>query len=169
MKHPAVIKIEVNRMVCTACGAEANASCACGKPYMPAKQRAADAIAANPQKSNRAIADEIGVSEPTVRRARDATASPDAVDVRVGLDGKTRRMPAHDDDDDGDGADVDVAAARFKAGAQDVIETAQDAIGFVRRIHFSNKSASVCVAMVDKIIAQWTEVKTAIQTRSYKP
>jgi hypothetical protein len=50
-------------------GAEANASCNCGKPYLPATVRAAEAIKANPQKSNRAIADEAGISESTVRRA----------------------------------------------------------------------------------------------------
>lgn len=94
MRHePVVIPITVQRIVCSGCGAEANASCNCGKAYIPAKQRAAEAIAANPQKSNRAIADETGVSEPTVRRAR--TASHDAVEEpRVGLDGKTRRLPA---------------------------------------------------------------------------
>ena len=64
--------------------------------------RAAAAVAANPEKSNRAIAAETGLSEPTVRRAR--TASHDAVErtgavgkdlpvARTGLDGKTRRLP----------------------------------------------------------------------------
>jgi hypothetical protein len=87
------IKLSIQRMVCTSCGAEANASCNCGKPYVPKAVRAAEAIAANPEKSNRAIASETGISEPTIRRARDATASHDAVDERIGLDGKTRRMP----------------------------------------------------------------------------
>ena len=54
--------------------------------------------------SNRAIAAEIGVSEPSVRRARRSTASNDAVEEkRVGKDGKARRMPklkisGHDDE-----------------------------------------------------------------------
>jgi len=73
------------RLQCTECGAEANASCNCGKPYLP-KEIAKEAIRANPQKSNRAIAEETGVSEPTVRRAR---ASGDAPETVVGLDGKT--------------------------------------------------------------------------------
>lgn len=77
---------------CSACGTTVDAGCDCGVAYRPAGARATEAIAANPHKSNRAIADEIGVSEPTVRRAR--TASHDAVDEpRIGLDGKVRRIP----------------------------------------------------------------------------
>jgi hypothetical protein len=85
---------QVNRsMECSACGAAGIAACDCGAPYMPASTRAADAIAANPKKSNRAIATEIGVAEGTVRTARKSTAQDYAVDTRVGLDGKVRRMP----------------------------------------------------------------------------
>jgi hypothetical protein len=76
------------RLQCTECGAEANASCNCGQPYLP-KEIAKQPIRANPQKSNRAIAEETGVSEPTVRRARASGASPDAPETVVGLDGKT--------------------------------------------------------------------------------
>ena len=67
---------------------------------MSKAQRAAEAVAANHLKSNRAIAKESGLSEPTVRRAR--TASDDAVvdELRIGLDGKARRMPTRQDTDD---------------------------------------------------------------------
>jgi hypothetical protein len=54
---------------------------------VPASKRAASAIAANPQKSNRAIAKEIGVGANTVRRARGAPLGAPA--TRVGLDGKS--------------------------------------------------------------------------------
>jgi hypothetical protein len=75
-------------LLCPSCGVDA--ACQCGVAPIT---RAAYALLKNPEKSNRAIAMEIGVSEPTVRRAR--TASPDAVDAkRVGLDGKARRQPA---------------------------------------------------------------------------
>ncbi len=43
--------------------------------YIPAGQRAAEAIAANPRKSNVAIADDLGVSEWTVRDARKKSTS----------------------------------------------------------------------------------------------
>jgi ABC-type nitrate/sulfonate/bicarbonate transport system substrate-binding protein len=69
---------------CTKCGAGTACPCCCGAPYVgehrswaapiakiaPALERAAAAVAAHPEKSNRFIAAEIGVAEPTVRRAR---------------------------------------------------------------------------------------------------
>jgi len=67
-----VIKMSIQRMVCTGCGAEANASCNCGLNYTPASIRAAEAIAANPEKSDRAIAADIGVHHTTVGRIRNA-------------------------------------------------------------------------------------------------
>ena len=103
---------------CTRCSAKAASACACGAPYVgelrwappveiapvhapvpapvPALDRALAAIAAHPEKSNRAIAAEIGVAEPTVRRARQqmkVTGEHDAPDdapvVRVGRDGRS--------------------------------------------------------------------------------
>ena len=55
-------------LACTECGAEVSGSCNCHKAYKPV-DLAAKAIAANPSKSNRAIADEIGVGHATVDRA----------------------------------------------------------------------------------------------------
>ena len=92
----AVLQIvqQVSRaMECLACGAQGVAACDCGVPYLPASMRAAKAVAANPEKSNRAIAAEIGVAEGTVRTARKSTAQDYAVDTRVGIDGKVRQMP----------------------------------------------------------------------------
>lgn len=87
--------------MCSACGIDAG--CNCGAPLMSKAQRAAEAVAANPQKSNRAIAEEIGADEKTVRKARtadwsavddDAPIIDGAIEVpRIGLDGKRRRMP----------------------------------------------------------------------------
>jgi len=48
----------------------ADAACNCGAPYVPAGRRAAEAVATNPEKSDRAIAAEIGVDRETVARAR---------------------------------------------------------------------------------------------------
>lgn len=99
---------------CSACGIDAG--CNCGAPLMSKAQRAAEALAASPQMSNRAIAEETGLSEPTIRRAR--TASSDAVDKepRIGLDGKQRRMPIRapiEDDED----DIDTATPSDKRKA----------------------------------------------------
>lgn len=82
-----VIKMSIQRMICTGCGAEANASCNCGKPYEPASVRAAAAVAANPEKSDRAIAADIGVSAMTVNRARQGVTD-DTPETRTGQDGK---------------------------------------------------------------------------------
>ena len=62
---------------------------------MSKAQKAVEAIKANPQMSDRAIAKEIGTSNHTVARARrDATGNDFPVDEpRTGLNGKQRRMP----------------------------------------------------------------------------
>ena len=51
MRDATVTKLSIQRIVCTGCGAEANASCNCGKAYVPKAVRAAEAVAENPQKS----------------------------------------------------------------------------------------------------------------------
>jgi hypothetical protein len=85
---------KIVRLECSACGAEGQGSCDCGAPYLQPADRAAKAIAANPEKSDRAIAAELGIGNKTVSRARNATVSPDTVQTRTGLDGKKRKMPA---------------------------------------------------------------------------
>jgi hypothetical protein len=57
-------------------------------------KRAEEAVAANPEKSDRAIAQEIGVSDKTVAKARKRTADQSAVAERTGKDGKKRMSPA---------------------------------------------------------------------------
>jgi hypothetical protein len=94
MSEPTEIVQRVNRALsCSACGAAGYAACDCGAPYLPAAARAAKAIAETPNKSDRAIAAEIGVSDKTVGKARRATAESSAVEARVGLDGKARKQP----------------------------------------------------------------------------
>ena len=88
-----VIKLSIQRMVCTACGAEANASCNCGVAYQPKAVRAAEAVKANPEKSDRAIAKDIGASPTTVGKAREELSSGGQLEEapRVGIDGKVRK------------------------------------------------------------------------------
>jgi hypothetical protein len=73
---------------------------------MPKSVRAAEAVAANPEKSDRAIAAEIGVDHKTVSKARKATGDHSPVE-RVGLDGKVRRLPQLATDEDEDEACTD--------------------------------------------------------------
>lgn len=99
---------------CTRCGTSTVCRCGCGRPYvgahrwsMPAEEmsakgrpsaldRALAALAASPEKSNRALAAEIGVGLETVRRARQriketgGDGSPDgSPDRRLGRDGRS--------------------------------------------------------------------------------
>jgi hypothetical protein len=74
---------------CSACGATTEATCDCGAPYLPASQRAAEAIAANPERSDRAIAAEIGVGKNTVMRARQSAGPDGPPEKRIGQDGKS--------------------------------------------------------------------------------
>jgi hypothetical protein len=89
------------RLECSSCGAEANASCDCAKPYVPAAVRVAKLASERPELSNRAIAAELGVDEKTVRKARADQSAPDEV---IGRDGKRypSRIQAPEESDDGD-------------------------------------------------------------------
>jgi hypothetical protein len=81
------------RLVCSKCGADGEGTCRCGVPYVTPGERAAEAVAASPTKSDRAIAGEIGVSTPTVSRARKrATVTGVTVAKRTGKDGKARKV-----------------------------------------------------------------------------
>jgi hypothetical protein len=105
---------------CTRCGTGAKCPCGCGVPYVSdhpwanadpltkatALERASAAVAAHPEKSNRAIAAEIGVDGKTVAKARSSLMNIDlpkagresavdsAVEGRVGRDGRRRKVPA---------------------------------------------------------------------------
>jgi hypothetical protein len=80
-KKPITIKLE-----CSACGAAGTASCNCGVAYETAGSRAAKALAADPARSDRAIAKEIGIDHKTVAKARGDNSPPEK---RVGQDSKS--------------------------------------------------------------------------------
>lgn len=78
------------RLICSKCGAGTDAACDCGVEYVPAAERAAKAVQATPNKSNRAIAAAIGTSEKTVRNVRrESGAELSAPRRHVGKDGKS--------------------------------------------------------------------------------
>lgn len=90
---------------CPKCHATAELRCSCGVEYvyMTAGKRAAAAVAAHPEKSDRALAAETGVGVDTIGRARRAsgvafaTPGPGAANAtpgkRVGRDGKSYSPP----------------------------------------------------------------------------
>lgn len=95
-----IYELPLGQWECDGCGKSVRAACDCdcGIRYVPPGQRAAEAIKANPTRSDRAIAAEIGVSAPTVSAARRATVKDFTVDEqRIGLDGRTRRLPQRSD------------------------------------------------------------------------
>lgn len=78
----------VERLHCPVCGI--SAACDCGVAPV---RRAENALIAKPGLSDRAIAEEIGVSHPTVAKARKATGKHLPVATRTGKDGKVRVSP----------------------------------------------------------------------------
>src|SRR5512132_4385833 len=94
MSAPTEIVQQVTRaLACSACGAAGEANCDCGAPYMPASVRAAKAITENPNKSDRAIAAEIGVDHKTVGAARKAGGENSPPERVTGKDGKSYPQP----------------------------------------------------------------------------
>jgi hypothetical protein len=158
MRTGTVIEMAVQQLSCTGCGAEANASCNCGKPYVPKKQRAAEAIAANPQKSNRAIAEETGVAEATVRRARGEGASSDAPDEREGRDGKIYHIqPREETDDDEQDIEADVTPANYRGAFLIRADQAK------RFASYSGPVTGEIVAMARQVAAVWNDLAEKLE------
>jgi hypothetical protein len=80
------------QLACSKCGAVTRAACHCGVAYLSPGERAAIELVKDPSRSDRMIAEAIGVDPDTVARARKTTAGNPAVE-RVGRDGKSRRLP----------------------------------------------------------------------------
>jgi hypothetical protein len=83
--HPLPVRVT---LVCAQCGAAGEGTCHCGAPYVPPRERASAAVTADPEKSDRDHARDLGVSRTTVRRARKAGGSHGPPGKRQGRDGK---------------------------------------------------------------------------------
>jgi hypothetical protein len=80
------------KLVCSKCGAQGEMGCDCGVAYIRARDFAAAAVAdpANAGKSNRKLADELGVSYKTIERARQESVGTFVpTESRLGRDRKT--------------------------------------------------------------------------------
>jgi hypothetical protein len=149
-----VIPISLQRMVCTACGAEANVSCNCGQPYVPKSVRAREAVKANPEKSSRAIAAEIGVDKNVVEKARkELTGEHSPVDERIGLDGKTRKLPAREAQDDTP-YDPDNYNDAFLVRADSAREFA---------VFTGDKPTKKTVAMARRVATVWSDLADSME------
>jgi hypothetical protein len=152
-----VIEMAVQQMVCTGCGAEAVAPCNCGKPCLPKKQRAADAIAANPQKSNRAIAEETGVSLGTVNKARQEGGEQLCSPEREGRDGKIYHIQPREDDPDDEDIEADVTPANYRGA---FLIRADQAKRFAA---YSGPITGEIVAMSRQVATVWNELAERLE------
>jgi hypothetical protein len=155
MRSATVIEMAVQQMVCTACGSEANASCNCGKPYVPKKQRAREAIEANPQKSDRAIAADIGVDPMTVNKARRELGVDVSTPEREGRDGKIYRLPVREEPDD----DTDHEEGLRVIAARGMLNRATEArdIATTGKLEASDVTVEIIKA-ADDAAAAWLNV-----------
>lgn len=87
MRENTVIKMSVQRIVCTGCGSEANASCNCGLPYKPKAARAREMREADPTRSLGSIAEELGMARQSVSDALKVAGDLPPTEV-IGRDGK---------------------------------------------------------------------------------
>ena len=87
-------------MVCTGCGAEANASCNCGKPYVPKAARAEKYAKENPSASVREIAEKADVSHGTAQRAKARVSDGTPVNGRDGKEYPATKIVIVSNDED---------------------------------------------------------------------
>ena len=96
MTQATVLQMPIKtKLVCSECGAAGEGSCRCGAPYVAPGERAEVYVKVHPEMSDRAIAKAIGVSAPTVSKARKKTSTVNefTVERRTGRDGKKRKPP----------------------------------------------------------------------------
>lgn len=169
-------KAALRDMVCQECGVVGTASCDCGAPYIPAAARAALAVAANPQMSDRAIGADIGVSGETVRRARKATATDVAVEKRVGLDGKARQLPKKPsaskarrivdevDEEIDNQASATMRRRLFLRFAEDVLRKVEQGAGL--KFAKASEIDRAILSTLDDIVRAWSKLRDEITQRS---
>ncbi|HEX8837465.1 MAG TPA: hypothetical protein VF748_11055 [Candidatus Acidoferrum sp.] len=157
-----VHKLRPVKFECSACGMPAG--CDCGAKLVPAGTRAAAAVAANPEKSDRAIAADIGVSQPTVSRARKKTTDTSvSVERRTGRDGRTRRQPSLRRRIAGDAAEAIDRRVRFVNYANSCIRNAQNGAGLIYAM--PEELTDEIMGKVDEVIGAWQELKADLLKR----
>lgn len=165
-----VIKMSIQRMACTGCGAEANVSCNCGKPYIPAAQRVREYDGANPGKSTRQAAADLGITSGTVTKARKSGASteaPAAADRAepearsTGKDGKSyprKRITTAE-------AHSEAVTRRrvFKQCVADVVRKVQQGAGLVDAL--GSEIDDEILAEFDRVIEAWAKLRAEMVKR----
>lgn len=161
-----VIQMSVQRMVCTECGAEANASCNCGVSYVAKSVRAAQAIKANPTRSDRSIAAELGIDHKTVGKARGEFSPPE----RIGQDGKSYSIRQRVTEDVPSELESEAAATGrrrvFLRCAEDVVRKAEQGAGL--RDAMKSEIDDEILTALEKVIEVWTSLRDEILNRKGK-
>ncbi|MFY9900073.1 MAG: hypothetical protein WAK67_20095 [Xanthobacteraceae bacterium] len=88
LSPPPAIHRAVVQLRCEKCGRETAAACDCCVPYMPVTQRVAEYDEANPGKSTRQAAADLGVSKSAVSEARSSGVHERTPETVTGRDGK---------------------------------------------------------------------------------
>ena len=157
-----IIQRSIQRMFCEGCGAEANARCNCGKPYVPAKQRVAEYDKINPGQSTRQAAADLGVDNATVHRARNlgvADATPKTI---TGRDGKTYQSKRVIDREEEHYNAVNRRRV-FDKCAADVIRKAEQGAGLIEAT--SDEIDDEVIATLDRVIETWIALRKILTER----
>jgi hypothetical protein len=159
---------------CSACGATADAACDCGAPYLPAGQRAAEAVAANPEKSDRAIAAEIGVDKNTVAAARRKSGGEDSPpEKRTGKDGKSypvkvaKPTPVDDDRESTPESLQGIYLVRADLAIQSATYTNQD-LAMLAKTACKGDSKKI-IAAARQVAAKWTALADQMERKATRP
>jgi hypothetical protein len=156
------------RLECSACGATANAACDCGAPYVPStaekRELVAEALKKNPKKSNRQVAQAVGVAHKTiaaVRRGLESTGEIPQLEKTTGKDGRDRpagkpkvtlpRSTAAQISDPGTDADRTAYLLRVDQA--------------IRLAAYSGPVTEEIVAAARQVAAAWTELATDLANR----
>ena len=162
MRTATIIPMSIQRMICSGCGAEANASCNCGVSYVPAAKRVAEYDKTNPGKSTRQAAADLGIGNKTVSRARQSAVSHDTPATVTGRDGKSyARKRVIDRDEE----HYDAVNRRrvFDRCAADVVRKAEQGAGLIEAI--GTEIDNEILETLDRVIDAWTTLRNILIER----
>jgi hypothetical protein len=157
------------QLSCSACGACSDAACDCGAPYLPAGDIAARAIKANPKRSDRSIAEEVGVNQKTVGASRRELGEEYSSPERIGRDGKSysvRQRVTEDPDISPALANEAAATGRrrvFLRCAEDSFRKAEQGAG-LKDAKESEIDDEILEAL-ENVIEAWTSLRDEILNR----
>jgi hypothetical protein len=180
----------ITQIQCPECGVCADAACDCGVAYVTAGTRAAAAVSKEPEKSDRAIASEIGVDHKTVGSARRSGGDHSPPEKRIGKDGKsypaksqTVRERRHDVDaplETNDNSESDNDADNEMAPPEEIESHLLHTLGaFNENARMFNKLLKASAmdheavdrinTAIDRMIQKWRSIQSTLEKKEYLP